>query len=129
MITPDAMATSAGEQRANSDLAALRRAKGLTLEEISGATGIGMRYLEAIEAEDFARLPSGVYAVSYIRQYARAIGFDASAALQRYLAQMPQPKTPPATPLQAPARRWRPQVALRHLLDHVAHRGRSQHTA
>jgi cytoskeleton protein RodZ len=63
MTTPDVM-PSAGEQRASLNLAAPRRAAGLTLEEIACATSIGLRYLDAIEAEDFARLPSGVYAVS-----------------------------------------------------------------
>ena len=60
MATPDVTLTGAGEQNASLNLAALRQANGLTLEEIASATGIGLRYLEAIEAEDFARLPSGV---------------------------------------------------------------------
>jgi hypothetical protein len=39
---------------------------------------------EAIEAEDFAQLPAGIYALSYIRQYAGAIGFDETAVVARY---------------------------------------------
>ena len=46
MAPQDVTLTSVGGQRAGLDLAALRHAAGLTLEEIAGATGIGLRYIE-----------------------------------------------------------------------------------
>ena len=67
------------------DLAALRRQKGISLVDIAQTTKISVRYLEAIECGEFARLPGGIYAASYIRQYARAVAVPESELLARYL--------------------------------------------
>jgi cytoskeletal protein RodZ len=67
------------------DLAALRNQKGISLHQIAEATKIGVRYLEAIEGGQFATLPGGIYNVSYIRQYARAIEINEAELLERYL--------------------------------------------
>lgn len=65
-------------------LSTIRRNRGITLEEISGATKISVRCLEAIECGNFRRLPGGIYNTSYIRQYARAIDYDAALILEAY---------------------------------------------
>ena len=67
-------------------LASVRERTGTTLEQIAQATRIAPNYLQAIETEDFAKLPAGVYATSYIRQYARAIGYSEAALLDHYHA-------------------------------------------
>ena len=54
----------------------IRKAKGISLEEISNDTKLKIRTLRAIEAGNFDELPGGIYNISYIRQYARAIGVD-----------------------------------------------------
>jgi cytoskeleton protein RodZ len=51
--------------------------RGLTLEQISRETKISSRFLDAIENEQYDRLPGGVFAKSFVRQYARALGLDA----------------------------------------------------
>jgi cytoskeletal protein RodZ len=51
-------------------LAEQRRQRGISLEEVVQATKIGLQFLRAIEAEEFQKLPGGVYNTSYIRQYA-----------------------------------------------------------
>jgi cytoskeletal protein RodZ len=56
----------------------------VTLESISESTRIATRFLNAIENGDYATLPGGVYNTSYIRQYARAIGYDADEILTHY---------------------------------------------
>jgi len=56
--------------------AAKRRERGISLEQISRSTKIGVRSLQAIEEGDFRKLPGGIYNTSYIRQYARAIDVD-----------------------------------------------------
>jgi cytoskeletal protein RodZ len=66
-------------------LAAVRHQKGISLNQISETTKIGVRYLEAIECGQFAKLPGGIYNVSYIRQYARAIEVSEAELLARYL--------------------------------------------
>jgi cytoskeletal protein RodZ len=65
-------------------LATIRENRGITLEQISSSTKIGIRCLEAIESGDFGKLPGGIYSTSYIRQYARAIDYDESAILAVY---------------------------------------------
>ena len=67
------------------DLATLRRQKGISLANIAETTKICVRYLEAIECGEFARLPGGIYGTSYIRQYARAAAVPEAELLARYL--------------------------------------------
>ena len=66
------------------DLSKLRRTKGISLEEIAERTKISLRFLHAIEAEEFEKLPGGIFSTSYLRQYAEAIGFDESMLLAHY---------------------------------------------
>ena len=61
-----------------------RERSGITLEKVAAVTGIGLHFLRAIEAEEFAKLPGGVYNTSYIRQYARAVGYNEAELLQHY---------------------------------------------
>jgi cytoskeletal protein RodZ len=65
-------------------LATIRRNRGISLEQIANSTKISIRSLEAIERGDFHKLPGGIYNTSYIRQYARAIDYDAAAILAVY---------------------------------------------
>lgn len=61
-----------------------------TLEQIAEATKIAPRYLKAIESGRLEELPGGIYARSYIRQYADAIGGDADTLLSRYVQSHPE---------------------------------------
>ncbi|MBI4476045.1 MAG: helix-turn-helix domain-containing protein [Acidobacteria bacterium] len=68
----------------------LRRARereGLTLEELSRRTKIKVRLLEAIEENDFARLPGGIFTRGFLRNYAREVALDPESVVSRYLAQ------------------------------------------
>jgi cytoskeletal protein RodZ len=75
-------------------LATVRRNRGITLEQISQATKIGVRSLQAIETGEFRRLPGGIYATSYIRQYARAIDYPEDDILDVYRRHMATPPAP-----------------------------------
>jgi cytoskeleton protein RodZ len=66
------------------DLPALRQHKGISLRDIAETTKISIRFLKAIEEEDFEQLPGGIYNTSYIRQYAREIGFEEARLLAYY---------------------------------------------
>ncbi len=66
------------------ELKAFRKRKGVSLEQIADSTKISMRFLRAIEAEDYGVLPGGIFGRSYIRQYAEAAGCDAEQLLERY---------------------------------------------
>jgi cytoskeletal protein RodZ len=75
------------------ELATIRRNRGISLEQISQATKISVRSLDAIERGDFQKLPGGIYNTSYIRQYARAIDYDESAILAAYHQAVDPPET------------------------------------
>jgi cytoskeleton protein RodZ len=53
-----------------------RLSRNLDLDQISNATKISSRLLQAIEAEQFDKLPGGVFTKSFVRQYARFLGLD-----------------------------------------------------
>ncbi|MEO7692171.1 MAG: RodZ domain-containing protein [Sphingomonas sp.] len=53
-----------------------REAQGLSLAEIGARTRIPVRQLEAIEASNFASMPSITYAIGFAKAYARAVGAD-----------------------------------------------------
>jgi cytoskeletal protein RodZ len=76
------------EEKSVLGLATVRRNRGITLQQISATTKIGVRSLEAIEMGDFRRLPGGIYATSYIRQYARAIDYPEDDILEIYRLHM-----------------------------------------
>jgi len=64
------------------------------LKQISDATKISVRFLQAIESEQFDELPGGIFSTSYIRQYAREAGVEESRILAVYNGRMgvdPQP--------------------------------------
>jgi cytoskeletal protein RodZ len=73
------MAASIGEQ-----LRLAREARGIGLREICDQTRISLHYLEAIEANDYKRLPGGVFNRSFIKAYAKAIGYDEREAVEGY---------------------------------------------
>ncbi|HEX4594075.1 MAG TPA: helix-turn-helix transcriptional regulator [Bryobacteraceae bacterium] len=67
-------------------IGSIRNTKGISLEEISKNTKLKVSTLKAIEDGNFEVLPGGIYNISYIRQYARAIGIDESPLVQFYRA-------------------------------------------
>lgn len=73
------MAASIGEQ-----LRLAREARGIGLREICDQTRISLHYLEAIEANDYKRLPGGVFNRSFIKAYAKAVGYDEREAIEGY---------------------------------------------
>ncbi|MGE5648527.1 MAG: helix-turn-helix domain-containing protein [Acidobacteriota bacterium] len=66
------------------DLPAIRQHKGVSLRQIADTTKISMRFLLAIEKGDWKQLPGGIYNTSYIRQYARQIGYEETKLLAYY---------------------------------------------
>ena len=62
-----------------------REKRAITLEQISVATKIGTRMLEALEQEKFDRLPGGIFNKGFVRAYARCLGLDEDQAVADYL--------------------------------------------
>lgn len=73
-----------------------REMRGVSLEEISATTKINLRLLQALEAEDFAKLPGGVFTRSFLRAYAGYLGLDPERVLAEYqLIAAANPEGPP----------------------------------
>ncbi|MDQ6707588.1 MAG: helix-turn-helix domain-containing protein, partial [Acidobacteriota bacterium] len=49
---------------------------GLDLDAVAQRTKIGTRLLKAIEADEFDKLPGGVFTRSFVKQYAGVLGLD-----------------------------------------------------
>lgn len=61
-----------------------RELREVTLEEITSATRIGPRFLNALENEDWEKLPGGVFNRGFVRSIARYLGLDEEAFLAEY---------------------------------------------
>lgn len=67
-----------------------RLLQGKTIQEISGTTRIGARFLEALENDDIEKLPGGIFTRSFVRSYAEALGLDSNHVLDEYVKRFPE---------------------------------------
>ena len=61
-----------------------REIRGISLKEISDATKISKRFLEAIEKNDHRNLPAPVFTRGFVREYARYLGLNFEEIVNRY---------------------------------------------
>lgn len=61
-----------------------RELREVTLEEITAHTRIAPRFLEALENEDWDKLPGGVFNRGFVRSVARYLGLDEESLLGEY---------------------------------------------
>jgi cytoskeletal protein RodZ len=61
-----------------------REMRGVSLDEIASATRIQVRFLEAIEREQWDKLPGGVFNRGFVRSVAKYLGLDEEAILGEY---------------------------------------------
>src|SRR2546421_1980460 len=81
------------------ELRRAREERGVSLRQISDATHIGVRFLQAIESDNYAILPGGIFNRAFVKNYARYIGLDEEQALARYNQQLEeQGGEPPRVP-------------------------------
>lgn len=64
-----------------------RELRQITLREVAEATKINLRYLDALERDDFRHLPGGVFNKGFVRAYSQHIGIDADSMVDAYLAE------------------------------------------
>jgi cytoskeletal protein RodZ len=82
-----------------------RELREVTTGEITSATRIGPRFLEALENEDWEKLPGGVFNRGFVRSIARYLGLNEEAFLAEYdlahgahvtaVANRPEDRIPP----------------------------------
>jgi cytoskeletal protein RodZ len=71
------------------DFRSAREARGLSLSDVAEQIHIRSVYLGAIEQEDWPQIGAPVYVRGFIRTYARFLGLDAEAAVQRFNETVP----------------------------------------
>jgi cytoskeleton protein RodZ len=85
-----------------------REMRGVSLEEVSAATRIGTRFLEALENEQWDQLPGGVFNRGFIRAIARFLGLDEEGLVSEYALETkgrPEPGVVSEPPDES-GRRW-----------------------
>ncbi len=75
-----------------------RELRKITLREVSEATKIGLRYLEALEGNRFDQLPGGLFNKGFIRAYAKFVGLDPEALVHAYLFDFAAQRSSQAAP-------------------------------
>lgn len=65
-------------------LRAARLNRGVDPDQVAAALKMRRDHVEAIEDNDFARLPGRTYAIGFVRAYARFVGLDAEVMVQRF---------------------------------------------
>ena len=66
-----------------------RERRGLSLRQIANATKISMITLEALERNDIARLPGGIFSRGVVRSYAIEVGLDPESTIEEFMGQFP----------------------------------------
>jgi cytoskeleton protein RodZ len=76
------------------ELAATRERSGMSIPDLAQKMRIRAEYVEAIEQGEFIKLPGRIYAVGFIKTYARAMGIDAQTAVEAYKNETASTGTP-----------------------------------
>lgn len=97
-----------------------REMRGVTLDEISGATRIATRFLKAIENEEWDQLPGGVFNRGFVRAVARYLGLDEENTVAEYTLAVGDRQTVPvwtgSPPAVAPEKHWGAWIVVAVLL-------------
>ena len=78
-------------------LKAARKARGLTEEAIAEAIFLKLDTLQALENDDFARLPGRVYVSGYLKKYARQVGIPEESIIKALNDFSPEQQKPVTT--------------------------------
>ena len=66
-----------------------REGANFSLQDISDRTKISLRFLAAIENDDFSALPGRVYILGFTRAFARAVGLDEESLVTALQEKLP----------------------------------------
>jgi cytoskeleton protein RodZ len=80
----------------------LRERRGISLRDIAVNTKLSVRALEALERNDIARLPGGIFSRGLVRAYAEQIGADPEATVQEFMARFPDASVTEGSPYARP---------------------------
>jgi transcriptional regulator with XRE-family HTH domain len=66
------------------NLRRLRIQRQVSIEQIADATKVAASLFHGLEKNDFSHWPTGVYARSFVRQYAEAVGADPDSTVDEF---------------------------------------------
>jgi cytoskeletal protein RodZ len=89
-------ADDASTERVGTIIAAARRERGLTVEDVSEGTRIRATLVRQIEQSDFSACGGSVYARGHIRSIARVLGIDPGSLIAAYDREHPPAPVPEA---------------------------------
>ncbi len=81
-----------------------RETKDLSLAEAEATTRIRQKFLAALEAEEWDKLPGDVATLGFLRKYASYLGLDPQVAVERFRARSDRRATLPEVPPLPPER-------------------------
>lgn len=90
-------------------LAAAREAKGMATAEVAAKLRLGVRQIEALEADAYEQLPGEVFVRGFIRNYAKLLDLDPDSLLPTQDVVVSEQLTVPSTNLRfqpSPIQRW-----------------------
>jgi hypothetical protein len=93
------------------DLRRAREQAQLSLRDLSARTKIRVPLLEAIEQEQFDRLPPGLLTRGYLRAYSREVGLDSEVVVRQYTEAFELERVPPRR--EPPDTEWEPEPPAR----------------
>lgn len=76
---------SADEETIGFQLRRTREQKGLKIETVARKLLINVNYLQALENNDKSKLPKGVYAKNFLKEYARFLGLDYKELVKQFV--------------------------------------------
>jgi hypothetical protein len=66
------------------NLRRLRVQRGISVQDLVSATNVSATLWDGLERNDLSRWPTGIYARSYVRSYAKAIGVDPESTVDEF---------------------------------------------
>lgn len=84
--------TIKSQQTVGSRLKAARRKMELSLEQAEEATKVRIKYLKAIEADNWSEFPSRIYVYGFVKRYADFLEMDSSKVLEEFKTEFGQNK-------------------------------------
>jgi len=88
-----------------------RESKGISLDQVGMDTRLAIRYLEALENENFSQFPGEAYITGFIRNYGTYLELDVDALLAMYRAVRIQEQPVPVEHLLKKPSMW-PKIAI-----------------
>ncbi len=92
-----------------------RELREVSMDELTKATRISTRFVEALENEDWAKLPGGIFGHGFVRTIARYLGLNEEALLGEYdMARAEHSAAAPPKPEERipPPPKWLPVAAV-----------------